>query len=151
MGGWLWFLYVFVVYSSGCACAASGCARGRVVHVAVVVVRLGRVVLCNLHKSSQLYTIQRLEFEAGAWLASKIITCVCMFVCTSYIYRYIENISFMLTVLLCWVVSVAPKVATILRVEKAVFPALQGGPHNATIGALAFQLREARVKPILVS
>lgn len=57
----------------------------------------------------------------------------------------------MLTVLLCWVVSVAPKVATILRVEKAVFPALQGGPHNATIGALAFQLREARVKPILVS
>lgn len=27
---------------------------------------------------------------------------------------------------------------------KAVFPALQGGPHNATIGALAFQLREVR-------
>ena len=27
---------------------------------------------------------------------------------------------------------------------EAVFPALQGGPHNATIGALAFQLREVR-------
>ena len=26
---------------------------------------------------------------------------------------------------------------------QAVFPALQGGPHNATIGALAFQLRQA--------
>lgn len=29
------------------------------------------------------------------------------------------------------------------RTPEAVFPALQGGPHNATIGALAFQLREA--------
>eukprot|EP00438_Fugacium_kawagutii_P027380 Skav211476 [mRNA] locus=scaffold1118:123751:127212:- [translate_table: standard] len=28
------------------------------------------------------------------------------------------------------------------KIDNAVFPALQGGPHNATIGALAFQLRE---------
>ena len=27
--------------------------------------------------------------------------------------------------------------------SEAVFPALQGGPHNATIGALAFQLKQA--------
>merc|ERR1719401_2647827 len=29
------------------------------------------------------------------------------------------------------------------QIDDAVFPALQGGPHNATIGALAVQLREA--------
>jgi glycine hydroxymethyltransferase len=28
------------------------------------------------------------------------------------------------------------------RIDGAVFPALQGGPHNATIGALAVQLKE---------
>merc|ERR1719487_2398681 len=28
------------------------------------------------------------------------------------------------------------------RIDDAVFPALQGGPHNATVGALAVQLRE---------
>ena len=30
-----------------------------------------------------------------------------------------------------------------LHITEAVFPALQGGPHNATIGALAFQLKQA--------
>ena len=30
-----------------------------------------------------------------------------------------------------------------LNTTEAVFPALQGGPHNATIGAFAFQLQQA--------
>ena len=34
---------------------------------------------------------------------------------------------------------------------QAVFPALQGGPHNATIGALACQLREAAGRGVVVS